>query len=133
MRGARFSMRLLWVSASPVAAGRMRGKGMISMRQWGTKLGAGLLLVPWKPVAALLVIGATAGAPRVQQALSARALVFLGRVSFGLYLIHIPLFCSLGCGLYLALCRGLGWSHAAGSLLAGISIGIWSPALTISL
>jgi cytochrome c oxidase subunit 2 len=37
-------MRVLWFSASPVAAGRMRGKGMISMRQLGTKLGAGLLL-----------------------------------------------------------------------------------------
>jgi cytochrome c oxidase subunit II len=38
-------MRLLWVSASPVAAGLMRGEGMISMRQsLGTKLGAGLLL-----------------------------------------------------------------------------------------
>jgi len=38
-------MRLLWVSVSPVAAGLMRGEGMISMRQsLGTKLGAGLLL-----------------------------------------------------------------------------------------
>ena len=38
-------MRLLWVSASPVAAGWMRGEGMISMRRsLGTKLGAGLFL-----------------------------------------------------------------------------------------
>jgi cytochrome c oxidase subunit 2 len=36
---------LACVCASPVAAGKMRGKGMISMRQsFGTKLGAGLLL-----------------------------------------------------------------------------------------
>jgi cytochrome c oxidase subunit II len=43
---------LTCVSVSPVAAGRMRGKGMISMRQsLGTKLGAGLLLALTAPAA----------------------------------------------------------------------------------
>src|SRR5215469_16273298 len=51
MRGAGFSLRLSWVGAAPVAAGRMRDKGMISIRKLarhhiGTALaaGAGLFL-----------------------------------------------------------------------------------------
>ncbi len=82
--------------------------------------GVGLFLTPWKPLAALLVVGATAAAPRVQRFLEARWLAFLGRLSFGLYLVHMPIFCSLGCGLYLGLCRGPGWSHIAGSLVAAL-------------
>jgi peptidoglycan/LPS O-acetylase OafA/YrhL len=83
-------------------------------------IGIGILL-PWKPVSAFLVVGATAAAPRVQQMLTARWLAFLGRVSFGLYLVHMPIFCSLGCSLYLFLCRDLGWSHNAGSLIAAVA------------
>jgi peptidoglycan/LPS O-acetylase OafA/YrhL len=95
-------------------------------------IGMGLFLVPWKLLAALLVVGATAAAPRVQRFLEARWLAFLGRLSFGLYLVHMPIFCSLGCGLYLGLCRGLGWSHVAGSLVAALAslvatiLGAWA-------
>ena len=40
------------------------------------------------------------GAGRV---LNVRPLLFLGRLSFPIYLFHFPLLCSLGCGLFLAL------------------------------
>jgi peptidoglycan/LPS O-acetylase OafA/YrhL len=80
-------------------------------------IAAAIFLVPWKPGLAVLVIGTTAAAPRVQELLRARWLAFLGRVSFGLYLVHMPITCSLGCGLYLRLCRDLAWSHLAGSLI----------------
>ena len=79
--------------------------------------------MPWKPLATL----AGGPAPRPLPAASCNAswrhawLAFLGRLSFGLYLVHMPIFCSLGCGLYLGLCRGLGWSHIAGSLVAALA------------
>jgi peptidoglycan/LPS O-acetylase OafA/YrhL len=79
---------------------------------------AALFLVSWKPLASLMLVAATAAAPRLRRALAAGGLAFLGRVSFGLYLVHMPVFCSLGCGLYLVLCRDLGWSHGAGGLTA---------------
>ncbi len=52
--------------------------------------------------AVLLMFGiiANQGAARV---LNIRPLLFLGRLSFPIYLFHFPLLCSLGCGLFLAL------------------------------
>jgi peptidoglycan/LPS O-acetylase OafA/YrhL len=96
--------------------------------RWSLSLGpalgliaAALFLVPWKPLAALLLVGAAATAPRLQQLLAAGWLAFLGRVSFGLYLVHMPIFCSVGCGIYLVLCRNLGWTHTAGGLSAALA------------
>jgi peptidoglycan/LPS O-acetylase OafA/YrhL len=77
-----------------------------------------LFAVPWKPASALLVVAAAAASPRFQRILSVGWLSWLGRVSFALYLIHMPIFCSLSCGLYLVCCRDLGWSHVNGALTA---------------
>jgi peptidoglycan/LPS O-acetylase OafA/YrhL len=88
-------------------------------------VGVGLFALPLKlkPLSALLVIGAAAASPRLQQALSTRWLAFLGRVSFAIYLVHMMIFCSLGCGTYLLLCRDLGWHHVTGSLAgAGVTL-----------
>src|SRR5260370_2086660 len=63
-----------------------------------------LFVVPWTLASALLIVGATAAAPRLQQLLSTRWLSWLRRVSFSLYLLHMPIFFSLACGLYLFLC-----------------------------
>jgi peptidoglycan/LPS O-acetylase OafA/YrhL len=108
-------------------------------------LALALFVVPWKSLTALMVVGVTAAAPGVQEWLNARWLTFLGRISFTLYLVHMPIFCSLGCGLYLLLCRDLGWSHIAGSLgaagavLAGSLLTAWvfyhavdRPAITLT-
>jgi peptidoglycan/LPS O-acetylase OafA/YrhL len=84
-------------------------------------IAAGVFLVPWKPVKALAVVAATAASPAVQRQLRARWLALLGRLSFGLYLVHMPIVCSLGCGLYLFLCRGPGWGHVAASLVAALA------------
>jgi peptidoglycan/LPS O-acetylase OafA/YrhL len=86
-----------------------------------------IFLLPWGHVTALLIIGTVAVTPRLQQLLSARWLAFLGQTSFGLYVIHMPIYCSLGCGLYVLLCRDQGWSHAAGSVTAAMT------GLTVSL
>jgi peptidoglycan/LPS O-acetylase OafA/YrhL len=73
-----------------------------------------------------LVMGAVVASPRLQTLLAASWLTRLGRISFGLYALHMPIFCSLGCGTYLYL-GGRGWSHAAGTLTAA------GAALTASL
>ncbi len=79
-----------------------------------------ILATPFKPLTALIVIGATAASPRLQQLLSGRRFAFLGRVSFGVYLIHMMVFCSLGCGTYLSLCRGLGCPHLGSCVIASL-------------
>lgn len=78
-----------------------------------------IFVVPWTPVQALLIVAAAAASPRLQQCLSAPWLSWLGRVSFALYLIHLPILASLSCGLYLWLCRDLGWTHGHSALTAG--------------
>jgi peptidoglycan/LPS O-acetylase OafA/YrhL len=78
----------------------------------------GLFAVKVKPLAAALIIGATAASPALQDWLSTRWLAMLGRLSFGIYLLHTMMLCSVGCGTYLLLCRNLGWPHAAGALAA---------------
>jgi peptidoglycan/LPS O-acetylase OafA/YrhL len=83
-------------------------------------VGLALFTVRFKPLAALIIIGSTAASPRLQQLLSTRCFAFLGRVSFGVYLVHMMVFCSLGCGCYLWLCRNLGWPHLTGTLIAGL-------------
>jgi peptidoglycan/LPS O-acetylase OafA/YrhL len=40
--------------------------------------------------------------------LSSRPVAFLGRISFGLYLVHVPLICSFSCWLYLKIGPELG-------------------------
>ena len=50
-----------------------------------------------------------------QQVLVSSIPMFLGRISFGLYLIHIPIICSFSCAAYLALYVPLG--HTASALL----------------
>jgi peptidoglycan/LPS O-acetylase OafA/YrhL len=84
-------------------------------------VGVGLFAIHWKSLAALMVVGAAAASPRLQKILEARWLAFLGRISFSLYLVHMVMFCSAGCGVYLLLCRKLGWSHAAGSITAALA------------
>lgn len=78
----------------------------------------GLFALPGslKPLSAVLIIGATAASPALQRALSGGWLAVLGRLSFSLYLVHMVVLCSVGCGVYLGLCRDLGWSHPAASL-----------------
>jgi cytochrome c oxidase subunit 2 len=67
----------VWLSASPVAAGRMRGEGMISMcRSVGTKLGAGLFLAlmaapaAWAEQPVDWQLGMVEGATPVRDAIS---------------------------------------------------------------
>ncbi len=48
----------------------------------------------------LLIILGLVGNERVARAFTARPLLLMGRLSFPVYVIHFPLLCSLGCGLF---------------------------------
>jgi peptidoglycan/LPS O-acetylase OafA/YrhL len=67
-----------------------------------------------------LLVAAVVASPSLQRVLSASWLTWLGRTSFGLFTLHMPILCSLGCGLYLFLLRTLTWSHAAASVTAAL-------------
>jgi peptidoglycan/LPS O-acetylase OafA/YrhL len=64
-----------------------------------------------------MVMATVVASPPLQAALVAPRLTLLGRISFGLYALHMPIFCSLGCGIYLLL-GDWGWSHATSTLTA---------------
>jgi peptidoglycan/LPS O-acetylase OafA/YrhL len=91
-----------------------------------------IFLLPWGHLTAFLVVAAVVASPRLQQLLSTRWLARLGLISFGLFVIHMPIYCSLGCGLYLFSFRYLGWSHGAGSVAASLAsltcslLGAWA-------
>lgn len=85
----------------------------------------------YETAAGLALIGATAFCPLLRRLFGCRPLVFLGKLSFGLYLVHLVLICSLGCTVYLKLRAGPGLSHhgAAGwavtATLAASGVAAW--------
>jgi peptidoglycan/LPS O-acetylase OafA/YrhL len=50
----------------------------------------------WHTLGSILLVAGTLGSRPIGMVLSARPLLFLGRVSFAMYLIHMPLLMSLG-------------------------------------
>jgi len=71
--------------------------------------------------------------PRFRQILELPAIQVLGRLSFAVYLVHIPILCSLSSGLFLVLHRA-GWPYGVNSLVTlivtliaayGLSYVIW--------
>jgi len=72
----------------------------------------------YEALGGLLLIGSVAFSPRLQRIFDNRVLSFLGKISFGLYLIHLCLICSLASGLYLLLGRKLGLAHHPAALIA---------------
>lgn len=67
--------------------------------------------VLFRYAAAVVLVAAIAFSPALDRALAARPLAFLGKVSFGLYLIHAPLLASVFSYQYLAL-RAAGWGYS---------------------
>jgi peptidoglycan/LPS O-acetylase OafA/YrhL len=77
-------------------------------------------------IAAIGVVSAVAFSPLLQRVLSMRAIVWLGKISFPLYLIHWPIILTAGTGAYVHL-RTAGWGHewaavAACCLIAAVSL-----------
>ncbi|HEY1379393.1 MAG TPA: acyltransferase [Gemmataceae bacterium] len=100
----------------------------------------GVAVVPprlWMTAAAVMVVGGIVYSPAVQSALVARPLALLGRMSFSLYLIHVPVFCSLSSWLYLWLTWDGTWGHgpsAAVAAAAGVTTSLvlgWVGSVTV--
>ena len=83
--------------------------------------------LPWRPYHATVAAGLFVALPLVsaplRRVLDARPLVWLGRVSFGLYLMHALVIASAGAAVYLRLRQRSGWSHDAAAWTAtGVSL-----------
>lgn len=99
-------------------------------RRWSLPRFAGLLLVALglfavaqKPLAATLIVGGITFTSSLHGFFEWRWVRFLGRISFGLYLTHMPVLCSFGCAVYLWLARDAQWTHhSAAVVAAGVSM-----------
>ncbi len=79
---------------------------------------------------AVIALIAAESIPAMRQVLSGRVARWLGRVSFPLYLLHIPVLCSAGCFAYLGLGGGRGGAAAAAvTTLAVTALAAWPLAI----
>jgi len=75
--------------------------------------------VRWPVLPAILIVGGVAFSSKLHHALESRAMAFLGKISFPLYLFRMFVICSLGCGLYVCL-RRAAMSHASNVLISAV-------------
>ncbi len=74
---------------------------------------------------AVLIIVAADATPQLNAVLRSRPSAFLGWISFPLYLIHIPILCSIGCSAFLAILPAAGPRAASvGALLATVAASV---------
>ena len=71
-------------------------------------------------IGATMVILAPLLSANVRRPLDAWPLAFLGRISFGLYLVHVPVICSLGCWTFLRLVDA-GWGPSTAVAAASVA------------
>ena len=79
--------------------------------------------VPARPAAlagATMLIAGSALSPVVRRLLNRRPFVFLGKVSFSMYLLHLLVLFSVAAWQYLWM-RQSGWSHAAAAAAASVT------------
>ena len=110
--------RLPVLLAAPVALG---GMYLVTLKPFGAYNWGWMMLdknLCYEALGGTLLLGGVAFSPRLQRLFDSRVLTFLGKISFGLYLIHLLLICSLASGLYLLLNGKLGLSHHPAALLA---------------
>ena len=118
---ARRRLTLPWPAAALLAAA---GLGVNYIKLCGP-LQLGLADVERRPcyeaVAAALLLAAVAFSPALQRPLRSRPLLFLGKISFALYLVHLVVICSLASGLYLLLRQGCGLRHSPAAAIASLA------------
>jgi peptidoglycan/LPS O-acetylase OafA/YrhL len=68
-----------------------------------------------KFVGAVALVAALLRSRMLQAMLSGRVFRFLGKVSFSVYLIHVPIICSLGCWIFASLYGHVAYLVAASS------------------
>ena len=89
--------------------------------RWVAPYAANPLLV-FHRVGAMLLVAVTLFAPPIQAALSTRPALFLGRVSFMTYLLHVPLICSIASGAMLLAWPLVGYHAACALVLTGLLV-----------
>jgi peptidoglycan/LPS O-acetylase OafA/YrhL len=70
-------------------------------------------------LASLLIVGAAIFSSKIQNALEHPIIIFLGKISFPLYLFHPPIMGSIGCAFYIYL-RNVAFSHLIAALFSSI-------------
>lgn len=107
----------LWASLLMVVAGFVTGSLSTSFSVENPPFYIHGLLSSLPTLASLLIVGAAVFSSPIQTALEHATISFLGKLSFPLYLFHLPILCSLGCGCYLDL-RDAAFSHMMAALLS---------------
>jgi peptidoglycan/LPS O-acetylase OafA/YrhL len=89
--------------------------------EWPTKQKGfnGYFVNCWPAVPAVLIIGGITFSPWLRRGLEGRAMAFLGKISFPLYLFHLSIICSAGCGLYVCL-RHMALSHGLSAIISTV-------------
>lgn len=91
------------------------------LREWpNTHAGFSYYFVScWSVLPAILIVGGVAFSSKLHHTLESRAMAFLGKISFPLYLFHLFVIFSLGCWLYVCL-RGWAMSHPSSALISAV-------------
>jgi peptidoglycan/LPS O-acetylase OafA/YrhL len=89
----------------------------------------------WHGVAAVLLVLTIEASPALRRLLSRRLPQRLGLISFPLYLIHLPVLMSAGCGVFLLLHRaGFGYGAAVAiSTMAFVLVAVGLAGLAVGL
>jgi len=104
----------LWVSFSMVGVGLFLGGGLPG---WLTSHAGISLKLAWHPIAATMIVGGTLMSKTLRRVLELGVFAFLGKISFSIYVIHMPIILSFGCWAYVGL-RNAMFGHAASASLA---------------
>ncbi len=100
---------------------------------WLAPFGLGrefLFPVLWVPASLLLILAAI-GCPRLDRLLSGGWARRLGQLSFPIYLVHVPVLCSLGAWTYVATIPGLGRPGATAVTVVAVLAGTLAAALLV--
>jgi len=113
--GSEKSLSPLW-PAGALVAGLILG-GLLTEWPSSNQGFSSYFISCWPTVPAVLIIGGVTFSRKLQRALEGRVMSFLGKISFPLYLFHLSIICSAGCGLYVWL-RHSAMSHVFSALIS---------------
>ena len=67
--------------------------------------------------------------PLAQAFLNSKLIQYLGKISYALYLVHIPIICSVGCQIFLLCFKDWHYSYSNSALIASLAVGLTSIAI----